>query len=382
MGRKKILHVVEAFGGGVYTYMLELAKSTCEEYDVVIAYKARPQTPMNFREEFGKNVKFIEVKDFSRNIGMQDLKALKEIKKIIKQEKPDIVHLHSAKAGIIGRFAINDRNIKMFYTPHGYSFLKLDDSKVKRTMYKLVEHVAAFYNKNCTTIACSEGEYNQAMKIRSNCRYVNNGIDTNKIDKMNFANSFYTINTDEYEDRKLKICTVGRIDTQKNPKCFNEIALNFPDDEFIWIGEGNQRNFLTSSNIKITGWLSNEKVIEKMAECDIFLLPSLWEGLPMSLLEAMYLKKLCLVSNISGNNNVIKNGVNGFICNTNQDFSKIINEIKDKKFDLKTISNNAKNSVLTQYNSNVMSEQYKNIYKEFSLKSTEIIGFSNGSEIG
>ena len=167
MGRKKILHVVEAFGGGVYTYMLELAKSTCEEYDVVIAYKARPQTPMNFREEFGKNVKFIEVKDFSRNIGMQDLKALKEIKKIIKQEKPDIVHLHSAKAGIIGRFAINDRSIKMFYTPHGYSFLKLDDSKVKRTMYKLVEHVAAFYNKNCTTIACSEGEYFSFLSLTS-----------------------------------------------------------------------------------------------------------------------------------------------------------------------------------------------------------------------
>ncbi len=351
--------------------MLELANGLCEEFDVVIAYKERPQTPVNFKEEFSKNVRFIEVKNFSRNIGIQDIKAFKEIKKIIKQENPDIVHLHSAKAGIIGRFAINNKNIKMFYTPHGYSFYKLDDSKVKRSIYKCIEYIAAMYNKNCTTIACSEGEYNQAMKISNNCKYVSNGIDINKIDKLYYANSNNNIFDSEFENRKLKICTVGRIDTQKNPKVFNEVALSFPNDEFIWIGEGNQRNFLTSSNIKITGWISNESVIEKIADCDIFLLPSLWEGLPMSLLEAMYLGKICLVSNISGNNNVIKNGVNGFICDTNEDFCEIIKEIKYKKYDLKVISNNAIDSVLTKYNLNVMCEQYKSIYGEYSTKSTE-----------
>lgn len=363
MKKKKILHLVEAFGGGVYTYMKGLANRTCDEYDIVIAYSKRAQTPENFMDEFDKRIKFVEVKNFSRSIGMQDFKALSEVRDTIKKEKPDIVHLHSSKAGVIGRLAIKNKNIKVFYTPHGYSFFKKDDSKLKRAMYKSIEKVVATYNKDCITIACSEGEYNQAKEISRNCEYVNNGINTEHIDR------YVSRNNDacKIKSDKLKIGAIGRIDTQKNPQLFNQIAEKFPDIDFIWIGDGNQRDLLKSENIKITGWLKNDKAIEQIADCDVFLLPSLWEGLPMSLLEAMYMQKVCIVSNISGNNNVIKNGINGFICENIDEYCDVISKVKNSEFNTEEIAINARNSVVKEYNLDVMSNKYKEIYKQYEI---------------
>ena len=114
--KKKILHLVEAFGGGVFTFLVELSNSMSEDYEIVIAYAKRNQTPENFKEYFNKNIKFIEVKNFTRSIGIKDFKACKEVKQIIKQENPDIVHMHSSKAGIIGRLVISSKNRKLFYS--------------------------------------------------------------------------------------------------------------------------------------------------------------------------------------------------------------------------------------------------------------------------
>ena len=362
MGKQKILYLVEAFGGGVYTYMQSLANRLCNEYDIVIAYSMRPQTPKDFRKYFNENIKFIEVKNFTRSIGKKDLSAVFEVRKIVKEEKPDIVHIHSSKAGIIGRLAINDKNIKMFYTPHGYSFLKQDDSKLKRSFYKYTEKVAAIYKKDCTTIACSYGEYEEGLKLYKNCSYVSNGIDMNEIDSFKLEKN---------EGNKIRICTVGRIDIQKNPELFNKIAEKFPNVEFVWIGEGWKRDLLTSSNIKITGWKTREETLQEVAKCDIFLLPSIWEGLPMSLLEAMYIGKPCVVSNISGNNNVIVNGVNGFICNNLENYYDAINNIIQNKCNTEEICANAKKSIINEFNIDSMSKKYSEMYKRYNLQGEE-----------
>ena len=106
MARKKVLEIVEAFGGGVFTMMTDLTNGLCDEFDVVIAYSERKQTPKNFENLFDKRIKFKKVENFTRNINFKrDIKALKELRKIIKEEQPDIIHLHSSKAGVLGRLA-------------------------------------------------------------------------------------------------------------------------------------------------------------------------------------------------------------------------------------------------------------------------------------
>lgn len=357
--KKKILHLVEAFGGGVFTFLVELANATCEDYDVVIAYSKRKQTPENFKGYFNEKVRFIEVQNFTRSIGAKDLKACKEVKKIIKKENPDIVHMHSSKAGIIGRLVISSKNRKLFYTPHGYSFLKQDDSKLKRFIYKSIEKVTAMYRRKCTIVACSEGEYKESLKLNKNSTYVNNGVNVKKIDKIVKDNKIKDIDT-----KQLKICTVGRIGFQKNPELFNKIAEEFPNINFTWIGDGELKEKLTSKNIKVTGWAKREDVLKQVAENDIFILPSLWEGLPIALLEAMYLKKICIVSNVIGNRDVIKNGENGFICDSLEDYKNVISKIIENKEQLEQIKARAQKDILESYNTKTMSESYKKVYTE------------------
>lgn len=352
--KKKIVHIVEAFGGGVYNFLVDLLNDTIDYYDITVIYAKRPQTPKNFIDDFDKRIKFIDSKNLTREIGIKDLKALFEVKKILKEEKPDVVHCHSSKAGIIGRFAVNTKKIRTFYTPHGYSFLKEDDSKLKRFIYKFIEKLGTM--NHSTTIACSKGEYEEALKLTKRATYVNNGINTKEIDKV----------LGEYKKIKdtncLKICTVGRIGFQKNPKLFNQIAESFQDIEFTWIGEGELKELLTSKNIKVTGWLKREEVLKEIVDNDIFILPSLWEGLPIALLEAMYLGKLCIVSNVIGNRDVIQNEVNGFMCESLDEYRSIIGKIKDRKYALEKICNNSKREVLKKYNVKKMSAEYLNLY--------------------
>lgn len=351
--RKKILHIVEAFAGGIFSILVDLVNSTCNEFDIVIAYSKRVQTPENFKSYFASNVKFIEVENFTRNISLKkDLKAFFEIRKIIKEEKPDIIHLHSSKAGFLGRFAANGNKIKILYNPHGFSFLMQDSSKLKRKIYWLIEKIGAF--RKCTIVGCSQGEYEEALKLSKNAICINNGLNVDKL-----QNETKNFKTRDIDFDNLKICTSGRIGYQKNPKLFNKIAESFPEFKFTWIGDGDLKNKLTSKNITITGWKTRAEVLELVNENDIFILTSLWEGLPVSLLEAMYLGKVCIVTDCIGNRDVIKDGENGFIIDE-ENYKEIINSLNNNI--CQEVSKAAKQDILNKFNLEKMTEEYRREY--------------------
>ena len=139
--KKKILYIVEAMGGGVFTYIVDLANELVNKYDMYIAYAVRKQTPKNYKDYFDKRIHLIEVKNFGRAIDpVKDIAAFFEVKKIAAEIKPDIIHLHSSKAGAIGRMAFNGK-IPMFYVPVYYepfSYAKENDEvDLYRTSYRL-----------------------------------------------------------------------------------------------------------------------------------------------------------------------------------------------------------------------------------------------------
>lgn len=100
--KKKILYIVEAMGGGVFTYIVDLANELVNKYDMYIAYAVRKQTPKNYKDYFDKRIHLIEVKNFGRAINpTKDIAAFFEVKKIAAEVKPDVIHLHSSKADVI-----------------------------------------------------------------------------------------------------------------------------------------------------------------------------------------------------------------------------------------------------------------------------------------
>lgn len=349
MAKKKILFVVEAMGGGVFTYIVDLVNELVKSYDMYIAYSVRPQTPKNYREYFNSDVHLIEVKNFTRSINpLKDIKAISEVKRIARNVKPDIIHLHSSKAGVIGRIAFNGKNIPLFYTPHGYSFLMKNYKTTKRAMFKVIETVMA--KRNCTTISCSLGEHQETLKLTKRANYVNNGINTAELDKM--------LEKVERIDHPFTVFTLGRICHQKNPKLFNAVAEAMPEVRFLWIGDGELRDELKSRNIEITGWVDREKALRLSMNADVFVLTSLWEGLPISLLEAMYMKKLCVVNDVIGNHDVIETGRNGFVCSTVEGFKNAIGTQKTAYF-----VERAHKDIEQQYNTSAMGKKYLDIYQ-------------------
>lgn len=101
---EKILHITECLGSGVLNYVKNMSAWQAEEYEVYVAYATRPETPADFKEQFDSRVRFIEVEGFTREISpANDLKAFRSVRKIVSEIQPDYIHLHSTKAGVIGR---------------------------------------------------------------------------------------------------------------------------------------------------------------------------------------------------------------------------------------------------------------------------------------
>lgn len=350
--KKRILFVVEAMGGGVFTYIVDLANALVDAYDMYIAYSVRHQTPENYRDYFDPRIHLIKVNNFSRAIiPSRDIKAFWEIKRIAREVQPDIIHLHSSKAGAIGRMAFNG-STPLFYTPHGYSFLMDNYTPAKRAIFHAIEQFCA--RRRCTTISCSYGEHLETLRMTRRALHVNNGINIPELQSI-------ASNTTKH-DHPFTVFTLGRICGQKDPALFNEIAERMPDVQFLWVGDGDLRDELRSGNITVTGWVDRMLAIGHAVNADAFLLTSRWEGLPISLLEAMYMRKPCIVSDVIGNRDVIHNGKNGYTCQTINEF---VQAIKNARTDLTVpLVEAAYQDVMEQYNIKVMAERYREIYEQ------------------
>ena len=166
------------------------------------------------------------------------------------------------------------------------------------------------------------------------------------------------------EEHPFTVFTLGRICFQKNPSLFNSIAEKLPNIRFVWIGDGELRSELKSENIEITGWVEREVALRKAINGDVFILTSLWEGLPISLLEAMYMKKPCVVSNVIGNNDVIHNDDNGFVCDTVDDFVSAITSTKGN-----VLAEKAYEDLMSKYETKAQAKRYANIYRGLKERS-------------
>ena len=353
----EILHIVESFGGGVYDFIKDFTEVT-PEYQHTILYGKRENLKNNFKDEFRENIDFILWKNAKREISIKnDFLALRELLNLLKKEKFDIIHLHSSKAGFLGRIAtrICHQQNRVIYTTHGVSFLRKDISNRKLQLYIFLEKIGNLCDGR--TIACSksEAEFIQSKEIK--CSYVNNGIKLKNEE----------IKTKKKEGKELKIVTVGRITIQKNPKLFNEIAENFIENKnirFIWIGDGELREQLSSENIEITGWLSQEEVRQQLKEADIYLSTSSWEGLPLAVLQGMENSLPLVLSNCIGNIDLVKEDYNGFLFENKGEVIEKINFLIKNKEKIKELGENSYLFLKKEFDIRNMIRKYKTLYKQ------------------
>jgi len=312
MTKAKILYIVESFSTGVYSIIKDIVTNLDQtKFDVLIIYSLRDDSPKDIDKDFNQPniiLKYVPMGNKKEYLG-----AIKSIKTIVKEFNPDAYHVHSSKGGFLGRLAIKGRKNRVFYTPHGLSYVRTDVNSFTKWIFFQLEY---WINKFTPSkiIAVSNSEKQNALRITRNVIVINNFINFNEYEE-------------SLSNEKGPIVACGRITEARNPSLFNSIAKRFPEEKFLWVGDGPLNELLDSPNISITGLLPRTKAIEEVKKAKLYLQTSLWEGMPVALLEAMALGKPAIASDIIGNRDLVTDQVNGYLCPVSE-FEEFIEKIK------------------------------------------------------
>ncbi|WP_345766370.1 glycosyltransferase [Chryseobacterium endophyticum] len=356
----RIVQFVEAFGGGVYTYVKDLCNFLAlaepdSSFEVHLIYSPnRIEFDQEiFEQEIHPSI-ILHKLDMGREIDLKnDYTIIKQTRKKLKEINPDILHLHSSKSGVLARiasFGLIKRN-KIFYSPHGYAFIQKNISQSKIYLYKIIEYVMPLLFGG-TTIASGNTEYEIAKKI-SKTTLIRNGVDFELPQKL----------LKNIDKKRLTIGTIGRLTPQKNPKLFNDIAKLIPEADFIWIGNGELQYEIKSENITVTGWVKTRSdLLKKLNDIDIYIQVSLWEGLPIALIEAMAMRKPLVVSNIIGNKDCVEEGYNGYVFDTLEEAVKKIRIFQNQSL-ISEMGNHSYQKAFQEYNKNTNFLKLIEIYK-------------------
>jgi len=353
--KKTIIHVIEALEGGVITFILGLTKNI-PDFNHIIIYADRVNQKDKLVGLFGDNTKLIEWPHAQRKINpVKDFKAMRSLSKILKSLSYDAIHLHSSKAGFIGRiFTFISRNKRVIYTPHGAAFARKDIGRLSKALYVNLERFANVLSGE--VVCCSRSEADIYKKHHIKCTYINNGIAIpEKTPPVLQSQS----------DAPINIVTIGRLTNQKNPVFFNEIADHFKDDKrvkFTWIGDGELKPFVTSPNITITGWLSSDQVFNHLQKAHLYLSTALWEGLPYAVLEAMSMAKPLVLYNCVGNKDLAESEFNGFLFQQKDQVIQYLRYFIESPDRLIIFGQNSFTKLKKEFNVELMAQQYKAKY--------------------
>lgn len=304
----------------------------------------------------------------------KNIQAYMKLKKIIEEEKFDIIHCHTPVASILTRVAaIKSRKYrtKVIYTAHGFHFFK-GASLINWLIYYPIEKICSYFTDVLITI--NKEDYNLAMKkMKANKIYhvPGVGIDINK---------YLNIDIDEGEKRKelgitkddIMILSIGEISKRKNHEVVIRALAEIEETNvhYFIAGRGNLKKYLlglcTKLNIQnrvhFLGFRSDIDELCKVS--DIFSFPSKQEGLPVALMEAMACGLPVICSDIRGNNDLVKEGINGFLCDYDSvgDFKKAIEILIYNESLKEQFSINNKN-IIVKFDIKSVVKEMKKIYE-------------------
>lgn len=328
----KILHIGN-LKSGIDTYVRNTVALASDKFEFVIVNGADDNSKPYMRH--GKQVKTYSIDMYRALNPVKDIKAVMQAIKIIKKEKADLVHCHSAKGGVIGRFAAFLTGTKVVYTAHAFSFLSAESAK-KKQIFLLLEKIAKL---NSYLLACSDSERELGIKVvgfnEEKAFAWNNAVpDADK--GLTRISQISRISSQKNEASDLPvpkegeryITSIGRPSYQKNPLFMVEVAhgihLKHPDIKFYLLGVGFYSPMLEDmkrlihqydmdDTFYLLPWLSHEETLKYVKGSLLYFMTSLYEGLPISVIEAMSLGKAIVASDVLGNKDCVKDGYNGYL---------------------------------------------------------------------
>jgi glycosyltransferase EpsD len=318
--------------------------------------------------------------EFSRSpFNKNNIKVIKEIKRLVLLEKYDLIHTHTPIASFVTRFACRKiPNLKMLYTAHGFHFFKGASLK-NRIIYKTMEKIAARWTDGIITMNGEDYISAKQMKLRQNGsvfkvhgvgvnlkKFVNQKDEEKNIlrEKYNYnKKDFILIYAAELSNRKHQDLLIDSIHILRN---------RIPNIKLLLAGEGplskqyseQVRRLELNKNVYFLGF--RKDVVNLMLLSDIAVSSSRQEGLPVNIMEAMATGLPLVVTNCRGNIDLVKNGENGFIVPLDDinAFVEAIEKLYSSEKLRKKCSENSIKKVQKYSLDEVLDEMYK-VYSTF-----------------
>lgn len=330
-GQKKIVRIISRLnvgGPAIHTVLLTEALNRSGYTDILVCGSvSTSEGDMGYfaRE---KNVAPYVVPELKRDISFRDdLKALNALRKLIRQERPDIVHTHAAKAGALGRLAAILCGVPVkIHTFHGHVFDGYF-SPLKARVFLLIERFLALFTTRVITVSeAVRGEIVDKLKVagRDKCVVVPLGLELERFERCAARKGEFRRDLG-VSDGTLLVGIVGRLVPIKNHRMFLDAALTVLEQvpagsmKFVVIGDGELRQHLEGyarslriqGSVIFTGWRSD--LVPVYADLDIVALTSLNEGTPVSIIEAMAAARPVVSTKVGGVGDVIAEGESGYL---------------------------------------------------------------------
>lgn len=345
----RILQVVtQSELGGAQTVVAQLANSLSEEHEVILA---AGQGDGKMWGMVNDHVIKEYCPHLQRSISLKnDLLATIELRRLYNKYNPDIIHLHSSKAGTLGRIVFPTN--RTVYTVHGFDSVRLAFRK-----FLPVERLLQHFCKAVVGVSKYDERNLVAEGIRNNVSTVYNGIsipDCSTVEDM-----------EVFCQGKKVVLAIARVFPPKRIDMFVDVARLLPQYNFVWIG--NQREVTEfgelPSNCHFLGNIPNAGAF--CSKIDLLMLPSNYEGLPMVILEAMSFGKPVVASDVGGISEIVRNNINGYALENNtQLFAEKIQHILEDEVLYSKFSQNSLDIFQEELTVDKMVQGYLDIYKK------------------
>jgi glycosyltransferase EpsD len=256
--------------------------------------------------------KYINI-NFSKNLfSILNFKHFYQINKIYRDY--DVIHLHTPIASAYFRFVslFNNTGTKLIYTVHGFHFHSKTSKILRYIIFKIEEILS---KRLYAMITINEYDYNQSKLMKGNFkRYIinSNGINFEAFEKIEINNN------DLNNFNKKVLISVGELNKNKNHLVVLKALSKIKNSEFKYfiLGSGKLHKkyikiinkFQLGDKVEMLGYIrEKKKLFEYLNSADIFIHPSFREGVPISVLEAIYFNCELILSDVRGNNDIVKN---------------------------------------------------------------------------
>jgi glycosyltransferase involved in cell wall biosynthesis len=333
--RKKILYVITKSNfGGAQRYVYELATGLPKDtYDVVVAFGGNGLLKEKL-ESAGIRTQTIE--NFERDIHFfKEFRAYKELKKIIKEEDPDIVHLNSSKAAALGAYAARSCGIKkIIFTAHGWPFFE-DRSFLWRGIIWFVSWLTVRKTDDVILVSQYDHIHSHMERMRNKFSVIRTAVSSipflsrgdararlfPEAIRTRHQHDTWVVSTGEHTHNKNLFYALKAVE-KYNATHDTKVFLTLMSD-------GEERStlekFVAKHNIQdfvfFTGYVDGAR--EQLKAFDIFILPSRKEGMPYGLLEAGSAGLACIASKVGGIPEIIDHEKNGLLIDPKDEDSLV-----------------------------------------------------------